>query len=87
MDRPLADWFNTVCPAPAWKVQKVQWHHCGISSDYTTSFRVRSKPLPRGNQDVAKILIVEDNEMNRDMLSLRLSRKGYEVVTAEYGAR
>jgi len=29
-----------------------------------------------------KILLVEDNEMNRDMLSRRLQRRGYEVVTA-----
>ncbi len=33
-----------------------------------------------------KILIVEDNEMNRDMLSRRLTRKGYEVAIAEDGA-
>ena len=33
-----------------------------------------------------KILIVEDNEMNRDMLSRRLTRKGYEIVMAEDGA-
>ena len=32
-----------------------------------------------------KILLVEDNEMNRDMLSRRLQRKGYEVVTAVDG--
>lgn len=32
-----------------------------------------------------KILIVEDNEMNRDMLSRRLVRKGYDVVMAEDG--
>jgi two-component system, cell cycle response regulator DivK len=31
---------------------------------------------------MAKILLVEDNEMNRDMLSRRLQRKGYEVVLA-----
>jgi two-component system cell cycle response regulator DivK len=31
---------------------------------------------------MAKILLVEDNEMNRDMLSRRLMRKGYEVVLA-----
>jgi len=31
---------------------------------------------------MAKVLIVEDNEMNRDMLSRRLARKGYEVVMA-----
>jgi len=29
-----------------------------------------------------KILLVEDNDMNRDMLSRRLSRRGYTVVTA-----
>jgi CheY-like chemotaxis protein len=33
-----------------------------------------------------KILIVEDNEMNRDMLSRRLERKGYTVVLAVDGA-
>ena len=32
-----------------------------------------------------KILLVEDNEMNRDMLSRRLSRNGYEVVVAVDG--
>lgn len=31
---------------------------------------------------MTKILLVEDNEMNRDMLSRRLVRKGYEVVMA-----
>ena len=31
------------------------------------------------------ILLVEDNEMNRDMLSRRLTRRGYEVVIAEDG--
>ncbi len=34
-----------------------------------------------------KILLVEDNEMNRDMLSRRLTRKGYDVTTAEDGRR
>jgi len=29
-----------------------------------------------------RILLVEDNEMNRDMLSRRLQRKGYEVLIA-----
>ena len=32
-----------------------------------------------------KILLVEDNETNRDMLSRRLSRKGFDVVMAEDG--
>lgn len=31
---------------------------------------------------MSKILLVEDNEMNRDMLSRRLVRRGYEVVMA-----
>ena len=35
---------------------------------------------------MAKILLVEDNEMNRDMLSRRLERRGYQVVMAEDGA-
>ena len=34
---------------------------------------------------MAKILLVEDNEMNRDMLSRRLARKGYEVALAVDG--
>ena len=34
---------------------------------------------------VAKILIVDDDEMNRDMLSRRLERKGYQVLTAVDG--
>jgi two-component system, cell cycle response regulator DivK len=32
-----------------------------------------------------KILLVEDNEMNRDMLSRRLQRRGYSVVIAQDG--
>jgi CheY-like chemotaxis protein len=34
---------------------------------------------------MAKILLVEDNEMNRDMLSRRLARRGYEIVIAVDG--
>jgi len=36
---------------------------------------------------VAKILLVEDNEMNRDMLSRRLERKGYQVLIAVDGGQ
>ena len=36
---------------------------------------------------MTKILIVEDNEMNRDMLSRRLERKGFLVVMAEDGQK
>jgi two-component system cell cycle response regulator DivK len=35
---------------------------------------------------VPTILLVEDNEMNRDMLTRRLERKGYRVITAQDGA-
>lgn len=35
---------------------------------------------------MAKLLLVEDNEMNRDMLSRRLERKGFEVVFAQDGS-
>jgi CheY-like chemotaxis protein len=35
---------------------------------------------------MSKILLVEDNEMNRDMLSRRLERKGYRVLLATDGA-
>jgi CheY-like chemotaxis protein len=36
---------------------------------------------------MSKILLVEDNEMNRDMLSRRLKRKGYDVVIAMDGGQ
>src|SRR5262245_66023098 len=36
---------------------------------------------------MAKILLVEDNEMNRDMLSRRLLRNGFEVVIAVDGRK
>lgn len=35
---------------------------------------------------MVKILLVEDNEMNRDMLSRRLAKRGFEVVMAVDGA-
>src|SRR5262249_47964264 len=40
----------------------------------------RSRAMPR-------ILLVEDNEMNRDMLSRRLQRRGYEVLIAVDGGQ
>jgi two-component system, cell cycle response regulator DivK len=36
---------------------------------------------------VTKILLVEDNELNRDMLSRRLSKRGYQVEVAVNGAQ
>ena len=34
---------------------------------------------------MARILVVEDNKLNRDMLTRRLERRGYEVTVAEDG--
>ena len=36
---------------------------------------------------MSRILLIEDNEINRDMLSRQLTRKGYQVLTADDGAR
>ena len=41
--------------------------------------------MMKGPQFIAKILLVEDNELNRDMLSRRLERKGYDVAIAVDG--
>ncbi|MFZ1009226.1 MAG: response regulator, partial [Candidatus Sulfotelmatobacter sp.] len=35
--------------------------------------------------EMAKVLLIEDNEMNRDMLSRRLIRRGFQVVFAMDG--
>lgn len=37
--------------------------------------------------NAVRLLLVEDNELNRDMLSRRLSRAGFDVLVAEDGAR
>src|SRR5688572_7225113 len=37
------------------------------------------------DQRAATVLVVDDNEMNRDVLTRRLNRQGYEVQTAENG--
>ena len=38
-----------------------------------------------GNSTMTKILLAEDNELNRDMLLRRLERRGYQVVVATNG--
>src|SRR5579872_5196678 len=48
----------------------------------------RSAHLKRANRrefKMPKVLLVEDNEMNRDMLSRRLIRRGFEVLLAVDG--
>ncbi|MEN9252063.1 MAG: response regulator [Thermostichales cyanobacterium HHBFW_bins_127] len=45
-------------------------------------------PMPTpdsGIPNLPRLLVVDDNEMNRDMLSRRLQRQGYSVVVAEGG--
>lgn len=39
-----------------------------------------------GQSNMAKILLVEDNEMNLDMLSRRLEKRGHQVLIATDGA-
>ena len=39
----------------------------------------------RKGGNLAKVLLVEDNEMNSDMLSRRLARKGFQVIVAKDG--
>jgi len=38
-----------------------------------------------GGSQMTKVLVVEDNEMNRDMLSRRLTRRGFQVIFAVDG--
>jgi two-component system cell cycle response regulator DivK len=48
--------------------------------------RRRAALLEDPNSPMPKILLVEDQEMNRDMLSRRLKKRGYEVLIAVDGA-
>src|SRR5206468_8162086 len=52
-------------------------HHCGDAALPGGAARVRTI--------MPKVLLVEDNEMNRDMLSRRLIRRGFEVILAVDG--
>lgn len=49
---------------------------------WTTAPSAALQPFDTILTHMPKILLVEDNEMNRDMLSRRLQRRGYEVVIA-----
>jgi CheY-like chemotaxis protein len=49
----------------------------GLRPESWSEFRSEKKKVP-----MAKILLVEDNEMNRDMLSRRLIRQGFTIVMA-----
>jgi len=41
--------------------------------------------MNKTGEKMATVLLVEDNDMNRDMLSRRLARRGYEVLIAVDG--
>lgn len=43
--------------------------------------------MTTSSQDFGLLLIVDDNEMNLDMLSRRLERKGYTVIAVDSGAK
>jgi two-component system, cell cycle response regulator DivK len=55
-----------------------------LSSRQAANSRIEFLSAP-GKTKMPKILLVEDNEVNRDMLSRRLERKGYSVVSAHDG--
>jgi len=48
---------------------------------------VKSIDNRAGNLAVTKILLIEDNDLNRDMLSSRLEKIGYQVITAVDGSQ
>jgi CheY-like chemotaxis protein len=50
-----------------------------------TQSRKRLELPSEGHEEVATVLIVEDNPLNRDMLGRRLSRRGYSVLVASDG--
>jgi len=52
----------------------------------TPELREKAPEATAREADAGRLLVVVDVEMNRDMLSRRLSRRGHEVVTAEDGA-
>src|SRR3954468_10706755 len=71
---------------PSTEVLQGQGHGRYESVDFYSSRRERGKTqLGRGRLMTAKILLVEDNEMNRDMLARRLQRKGVSVISAQTG--
>ncbi len=48
-------------------------------------FRVGKRPGRGPPDEMRRVLVVEDNEMNRDMLARRLARRGWEIATATNG--
>src|SRR5262249_36202631 len=60
-------------------------HHQERQAALRTRVAVRRSRTTRARKNMPKILLVEDNEMNRDMLSRRLARNGFEIIVAVDG--
>jgi CheY-like chemotaxis protein len=57
-----------------------------LQNDFEEPARQRRRTAHRREGDVARILLVEDNDLNRDMLARRLSRAGHQILMACDGA-
>jgi adenylate cyclase len=71
--------------ASAWSVAKTLTS-AGLFREVEPEVRPLSGgPAPDSKTESGRILVVDDNESNRDMLSRRLSHEGYDVSTVENG--
>ncbi len=64
--------------------------HLGAPPDFAgvmTSIRPLNESIPETQSLAGFILVVDDNEMNRDMLCRRLERQGHTVLEAEDGRK
>ena len=75
----------TPCPPHSRRWFSLRWDVgavTGLSSGSVDRLETREILRYRRDPPMPTILIVEDNELSRDMLSRRLRRRGYEVLTA-----
>jgi len=71
-----------VLTRPSGTRRSEHWYHVGVHPDLGPP-SPPTTPAPVGG---ARLLVVDDNEMNRDMLSRRLAKRGHTVETASSGA-
>ena len=67
------------------KISPKNLPHMGEAKTPRKVYTLNEVDWNKGRGAMSKILLVEDNDMNRDMLMRRLSRKGYEVAVAVDG--
>src|SRR5579872_6810350 len=79
-----AEWQRRDCPAKTRRCPRVH-SRTGARPARRQQRSTRGQRSTGGFLPMTTILIVEDNEMNRDMLSRRLKRRGYEVLVAVDG--